>query len=111
MQGLGTLGLGRRERREDWVALQLLSCSPEPKTLGPSPPPALVDGQIFKTGLYAGTGAPWAGQDRAKEEKARLARLAMVSEGNFGVDPPTGSRQWLMIYWPVSRDRSTLSWT
>ena len=58
-------------------------------------PPTGSKGRILRTGLYAGTGAPWAGQDRAKEEKARLARLAMVSEGNFGVDPPTGSRQWL----------------
>ena len=57
-----------------------------------------------------GQGRP--GQERAKEEKERLARLAIVSEGNFGVDPPTGSRrQWLMSYYaPVCGDGSALSW-
>ena len=93
MQGLETLGLGRKERREGWMAWQLLSCSPEQKTLAPNHPLALRREDFLRTGLYAGTGAPWAGQERAKEEKARLARLAIVSEGNFGVDPPTGSRQ------------------
>ena len=56
-----------------------------------------------------GQGRP--GQERAKEEKEGLARLAIVSEGNFGVDPPTGSRQWLMSYYaPVCWDGSALSW-
>ena len=65
------------------------------ENFGAEPPTGSKMEYFLRTGLYAGTGAPWAGQERAKEEKARLARLAMVSEGNFGVDPPTGSRKWL----------------
>lgn len=42
-----------------------------------------------------GQGRP--GQERAKEEKERLARLAIVSEGNFGVDPPTGSMSYELL--------------
>ena len=64
MQGLGTLVLDKKERREAWTAWQLLSCLLEPKTLGPSLPPALRED--FKDWPVCGDGGAlgWAGESQ-----------------------------------------------
>ena len=81
-----------------------------PRTWGTSHRLALR--QKGLTGLYVGTGAPWAGQDREKGRADAIDGVkVLVRAGNFGADPPTGSKGGLRENWPVGWDRRPLGGT
>ena len=69
------------------VKVELLESA---ENLGEEPPTGSKNEWVV-TGLCVGTGAPWAGQDR---EKGRASAIdgGNVRAGNFGADPPTGSK-------------------
>ena len=86
-----------------------LSCLRVPRTLGLIHRLALK--QNSWTGLYEGTGAPWAGQEREKGRADAMEGVnVLVRVGNFGEDPPTGSRGGLWEDWPISRIGQPLSY-
>ena len=74
-------------RKEGIVRVELLESA---ENLGEEPPTGSKNEWVV-TGLCVGTGAPWAGQDR---EKGRASAIdgGNVRAGNFGADPPTGSK-------------------
>ena len=92
MQGLGLPGLDKTEKKEGPMALMGSRCLLEQGTLEQTHRQALRE-VYKKTGLYAGTGAPWAGQTRASGVVASRSMWKVVeaSAGNLGTDPPTGS--------------------
>ena len=84
--------LDKRERMDGRKAWSGLSCLRVPRTWGRNHPLALR--QKGLTGLYVGTGAPWAGQDREKGRADAIDGVkVLVRAGNFGADPPTGSKR------------------
>ena len=86
-----------------------LSCLRVPRTLGLIHRLALK--QNSWTGLYEGTGAPWAGQEREKGRADAMEGVnVLVRVGNFGEDPPTGSQGGLWEDWPLSRIGQPLSY-
>ena len=84
--------LDKRERMDGRKAWSGLSCLRVPRTWGTNHQLALRKKGL--TGLYVGTGAPWAGQDREKGRADAIDGVkVLVRAGNFGADPPTGSKR------------------
>ena len=91
-KGRETLVLDKRERMDGRKAWSGLSCLRVPRTWGTNHQLALRKKGL--TGLYVGTGAPWAGQDREKGRADAIDGVkVLVRAGNFGADPPTGSKR------------------